>query len=140
MPGLVSVVLGPNLHQNKNSNSRFSGKWGHSKGDRECELVWDPFSSSKTAGACVAVQAKKIETTQPTEQQGVRARDESRDSELKSDRKRKKESKRRRKDERRKKKQKKKRSRRDSYSSGSDDDSAVERNKRRRRRYRSRSH
>lgn len=136
---VVGLNFKPLGAQIRNVQCLACGKWGHSKGDRECELVWDPFSSTMTAGACVAVQAKKMVTTQPTEQQGVRARDESREVEQKSDRKRKKESKRRRKDERRKKRHKKKRTRRDSYSSGSDDDSAVERNKQRRRRYRSRS-
>lgn len=92
------------------------GKWGHSKGDRECEVSgWDPFSMS----APIAPVAKA-----PDSSTQVDPIDKPKEiDEYKSDKRKRKKEKRRNKEDKHKRKHKHKRRRRSpSYSSDSDSD------------------
>ncbi|KAL3791901.1 hypothetical protein HJC23_010761 [Cyclotella cryptica] len=108
------------------------GKWGHSRGDRECEVSgWDPFRISAPA-APAKVDNISANVTKPVEKplQTNEPTMHSEDSVHKSDRKkhsRSKKEKRRHKERRReerKRKHKRRRHRSSSYSSDSDSDSS----------------
>eukprot|EP00970_Alexandrium_tamarense_P016894 scaffold7769_cov207-Alexandrium_tamarense.AAC.6 len=118
------------------------GKWGHARGDRECEVSgWDPFRA--TAPATIAPVAPVEEASlavgeETTKLEVVDTKDDSKHNKSDSDRKQKKEKKHRRKDDRhdkRKRKHKRRRHRSPSYSSDSssysDDDSRYRRSSKR---------
>lgn len=118
------------------------GKWGHARGDRECEVSgWDPFRA--TAPATIAPVVPVKEASLPVGEENTKfevadTKDDSKHNKSDSDRKQKKEKKHRRKDDRhdkRKRKHKRRRHRSPSYSSDSssysDDDSRYRRSSKR---------
>lgn len=118
------------------------GKWGHARGDRECEVSgWDPFRA--TAPATIAPVVPVKEASLPVGEETTKfevadTKDDSKHNKSDSDRKQKKEKKHRRKDDRhdkRKRKHKRRRHRSPSYSSDSssysDDDSRYRRSSKR---------
>ncbi|KAL7479990.1 hypothetical protein ACHAW6_005708 [Cyclotella cf. meneghiniana] len=108
------------------------GKWGHSRGDRECEVSgWDPFRMSAPAPPTLAGNVSAM-SPKPIEKlvQSNESIKHSEDIVYKSDRgkhSRSKKEKSKHKDrrrEKRKRKQKRRRQRSPSYSNGSDSDSS----------------
>jgi hypothetical protein len=95
------------------------GKWGHSRGDRECEVSgWDPFRMSAPAMAAVDKPAANAAASSSKQAEVPMGSTEA--EEHKSDRHKRKKEKRRHKEDRHKKKRKHKRRRRSpSYSSDS---------------------
>ena len=119
------------------------GKWGHSKGDRECEVSgWDPFSMGASMSASAA--AKALPASKESSDLQVTAPNQTEEH---TQRKKKKEKRRYKEDRhKRKRKHKHRRRRSPSYSSESDSDSyhsrrreSSRRRKHKRRRERSRS-
>ncbi|EED95612.1 predicted protein [Thalassiosira pseudonana CCMP1335] len=117
------------------------GKWGHARGDRECEVSgWDPFRATAPATIAPVVPVKESLPVgeETTKFEVVDTKDDSKHNKSDSDRKQKKEKKHRRKDDRhdkRKRKHKRRRHRSPSYSSDSssysDDDSRYRRSSKR---------
>ena len=103
------------------------GKWGHSKGDRECEVSgWDPFSMGASMNAGTAPPMAAVKSVPATKEvSDVQMAASKPTEEHKTDHRNKKKEKRRHKEDRNKKKRKHKhrRKRSPSYSSESDSDS-----------------
>jgi len=137
----TSLVFKPFGSQIRNVKCLKCGKWGHSKGDRECEAEWNPFNMTSSIPTAVPQPPAKCEPAHTTvvpesEVRQKNSLDEQRD---------KRDKKRRRKDDRKHRKKKKhkshhKRRKRSRYyssdestspHSSNDSDSSVSRRHRR---------
>ena len=52
----VNIKFNPMSGPLRNVRCLTCGEWGHSKGDRECKLSWNPFAGGASAGAGVEIK------------------------------------------------------------------------------------